>query len=120
MSHSAAVLHSAHNQRVLFQKQLFSANNVNSPAKFGGPLAFFGPAFIEGTTTVAANPNLPKSAPVRLYDRASGLLVRQVQSTAAGIYRFQGLRLGVEYTIIALDESGEYNAVVADKQRAKL
>lgn len=97
-------------------RQAFSINSNN---RFGGPLAYFGPGYFEGTTTVAGNPNLPKSCPVRIYVRETGQFVREVRSSETGVYRFDKLKLGIDYTIIAIDESGQHNAVVADKQRAK-
>ena len=103
----------------LFPKLEMKAYNGDEVCRFGGPLAYFGPGYFEGTTTVAGSPNLPKSCPVRIYVRETGQFVREVRSSETGVYRFDKLKLGIDYTIIAIDESGQHNAVVADKQRAK-
>ena len=52
---------------------------------------------------------------VRLYDRASGALVRETVTTAAGLYEFAGLSDQWQYYIVALDtQPGGFNAVIAD------
>jgi len=88
-------------------------------SSFGGPLAYFGNGHIEGTTSVAGNPNLPKSCPVRAYVRETGQFVREVTSSETGVYRFENIKVGVDYTLIAIDETNQHNAVIADRLRAK-
>ena len=106
-------------RKTLFPKPPYRAYNSDETHRFGGPLAYFGPGYFEGTTTVAGNPNLPKSCPVRIYARDTGQFVREVRSSETGIYRVDNLKLGIDYTIIAIDESGQHNAVIADRLRAK-
>jgi len=120
MSHTSSRSIGSLARKILFPKPQYRAYNGDETHRFGGPLAYFGDGFIEGTTSVAGTPNLPKSAPVRLYVHATGLFVREVQSSATGVYRFDRVRRGVEYTILTIDETREYNAVVADRQKASL
>ncbi|MEO1080061.1 MAG: hypothetical protein AAFY29_10945 [Pseudomonadota bacterium] len=54
---------------------------------------------------------------VRLYDRASGEFIAQTISLADGAYRFDGLNLDRRYTVVAVDYTDTYNAVVADNAR---
>ncbi len=119
MSHTTSRSIGSLARKVLFPKPQYRAYNGDEAHRFGGPLAYFGPGYFEGTTTVTGNPNLPKSCPVRIYARETGQFVREVRSSETGIYRFDKLKLGIDYTIVAIDESGQHNAVVADKQRAK-
>lgn len=52
---------------------------------------------------------------VRLYERASGRLVRETVSDSAGLYAFPGVTDSRLYYIVALDtQPGGYNAAIAD------
>jgi hypothetical protein len=52
---------------------------------------------------------------VRLYDRETGLLVREVLTDGAGLYSFTELDTRRRYYALALDDQpGGYNAAIAD------
>lgn len=89
------------------------AHTVPLPTRME-PLLFPGPGFVAGTVKVLS---IPCARPVRLYDRATGRLLRQTASDGAGAYRFERLALGRQYVALALDDATAptmYNAAVAD------
>lgn len=119
MNYSVAKSLDVVSRKILFHSPPLTKYSVNANNRFGGPLAYFGNGHIEGTTSVAGNPNLPKSCPVRAYVRETGQFVREVTSSETGVYRFENIKVGVDYTLIAIDETNQYNAVIADRLRAK-
>jgi len=119
MSHTSSRSIGSLARKILFPKPPYRAYNSDETRRFGGPLAYFGNGHIEGTTSVAGNPNLPKSCPVRAYVRETGQFVREVTSSETGVYRFENIKVGVDYTLIAIDETNQHNAVIADRLRAK-
>lgn len=93
------------------------ARTVASPTR-AQPLLMSGPGFVAGTVKVLS---LPSVRTVRLYDRATGLLLRQTTSDGAGAYRFERLALGRQYVALALDDATQptmFNAAVADMVQA--
>jgi hypothetical protein len=74
---------------------------------------------ISGTVKVLT---APASRKVRLYDRATGELLREVQSGVDGTYRFERLALSRQYFVLAFDGFDQplYNAAVADSVQAGL
>lgn len=66
------------------------------------------------TGTVVDKDGFALRRQVRLYDRASGEFIAQTISLASGAYRFDGLHLDRRYTIVAVDYTDAFNAVVAD------
>lgn len=73
---------------------------------------------ITGTTKVSGSPDVPKTSLVRLYARRSGQLIAQTYSDATGGYVFANLNPDQLYTVVAHDESGLFNAVIADNLEA--
>jgi hypothetical protein len=63
---------------------------------------------------------IPDSRPVRVYSRATGILLQSGQSNANGVYQIEGLPMGEPLTILSIDTTGVYNAVVADNVLAVL
>lgn len=66
---------------------------------------------------------VPASRTIRVYDRGpagdstnlgTGVLVRQVQSAPDGSYLIPNLSVGRKFTVMAVDDEGIHNAVVAD------
>lgn len=76
-----------------------------------------GPYRVAGTVKVDGTPAVPVARRVRLFDVASGRLVRQVWSGADGAFAFARLRAG-EYLVVSDDHTRTYNAVVADRVAA--
>jgi hypothetical protein len=77
------------------------------PRERAGTRAIAGEVDI-GTTPVAGRI-------VRAYDRATGLLLRQVTTDSAGLYSFADLDGRYTYYVVALDtQPGGNNAAVAD------
>jgi hypothetical protein len=72
---------------------------------------FDGYGVISGVTTVE---NAPKARRVRLYDKVSGLLLRETFSNSVGQYEFNSLDPAREYFVVAHDHLRIYNAVVQD------
>ncbi|MFM9881186.1 MAG: hypothetical protein ACKVOO_12350 [Burkholderiaceae bacterium] len=73
-----------------------------------------GPGYLQGTVKVITS---PVARPVRLYDRASGLLLRSTTSMTDGSYCFGNLPLGRPYLVLAIDNAASpvvYNAAVSD------
>lgn len=70
---------------------------------------------------IVAEDGVPKvNAPVRLYDRTTGQLVREARSVADGGYVFSGLSTETDdYIVMATDEDGtpKKNALVYDRIR---
>jgi hypothetical protein len=74
-----------------------------------------------GTGTVSGISEIstfPVKSRVRLYDNHSGLLIREVITGDDGVYSFTGLRIGLEYTVTAVDLSRTYNDVIAARVTA--
>ena len=79
-----------------------------------------GPYHIEDIVAIDSNPDIPVSRKVRLFDRATGRLVRETWSDpTTGRYRFDRIRLG-PWTIVAYDHTDFYNAVIADNIKGNL
>lgn len=75
---------------------------------------------IAGTVKVAGTPNVPAMRRVRLFDRRTARCIRETWSDpASGAYAFDEIALGREYTVVALDHTGEHNAVIADPIQAE-
>ena len=70
---------------------------------------------ITGTVHINGNPPLPKSAPLLLINRRTHRTIRTGRSDAEGNYQFDGIPAADRYIVIATDESGEYEAVIADQ-----
>lgn len=118
MSWTAIVSHHGHRVKPLITRLPFRLLNGET-SQWGGPLAYFGEGYIEGTTTIKGTPNLPVAAPVRLYDER-GVFVRETRSSATGVYRFDNVKVSVRYLVIAQDESGQYSPEAADRVSASL
>ena len=74
---------------------------------------FGGRSRLSGTTAVASSPDVMVSCRVRLYHERNGsFCAREMWSSDAGNYSFLAIDIG-PWVVIALDHTGEYNAVVA-------
>ena len=55
----------------------------------------------------------PKSKLVRVYSRANGSLITTIKSNANGFYKIY-LPRDLAYTLVAIDENKQFNAVIQD------
>ena len=78
---------------------------------------FGGTGIVSGTVTISAT-GAPLSRRVRLHDRSTGRLLRETWSGADGVYSFTHMELGRKYIVYALDYTGTYDAVAADRVTA--
>lgn len=70
---------------------------------------------IAATVKQVGTPNAPVWRRVRLFDRVSARCLRETWSNpVTGAYEFANIALGREYTVVAYDHTGLYNAVIAD------
>lgn len=70
---------------------------------------------IAGTVKIDSTPDYPAWRRVRLFVRRDGTLVaEQWSDPVTGAYSFEGITMAVEFTVIAYDHTGAYNAVVRD------
>lgn len=72
---------------------------------------FGGSGRIAGVVSIE---NVPGARKVRLFDKRTGALVREVWSNAAGQYEFAGVDASLEYFVVAHDHLRVHNAVVQD------
>ena len=68
--------------------------------------------FIEGS--ISDEFGTPQWTRVRLFDYYNGKLVDEVWSNEAGVYRFDFLNTDIKYTVVAVDNTKQYNSVIAD------
>ena len=68
---------------------------------------------IAGNVAIDGTPSVPVKRRVRLFQRLTGRLVREVWSATDGTFAFEKIALG-EYLVISDDYTRLYNAVVAD------
>ncbi|MDI3326783.1 hypothetical protein QKW35_20595 [Pontibacterium granulatum] len=68
---------------------------------------------LAGTTKIAGTPAIPTSAPVWLLRKRDHKIIQRTRSDANGNYAFEQIPHDT-YTVLAFDESGTYNAVIAD------
>lgn len=71
-----------------------------------------GPSSITGTVKVLSN---LASRPVFLLESKSMKVVASTRSNAAGQYSFNNLATGRKWIVIGFDDSGQYNATIADR-----
>lgn len=65
--------------------------------------------------------NVPWRRKVLLLDEASQIVIRQTWSdSVTGAYEFQGIKMGVKYTVWSYDYTGGYRAAIADGQIPEL
>lgn len=57
--------------------------------------------------------SVPKSKLVRIYSCGSGALITSTRSDNKGVYKVY-LPLDVAYTVVAIDEHNQFNAVIQD------
>lgn len=70
---------------------------------------------ISGTVAIDDTPDIPVRRQVRLFEKATGRLLRETFSAANGAYSFEKIP-NRTYFVVAHDvDGGEYNAVIADK-----
>lgn len=77
--------------------------------------------FTSGLSVVAGTTlelGLSASKKLRFYSRVNGALVASVQSNISGKYKVY-LPLDTAYTIVAIDEQKQFNAVIQDNVRPK-
>lgn len=79
-------------------------------------LAFGGQGVITSTVKEKGTPDIPVARRVRLYRDRDGVLVGETWShPTTGAYTFTELEVGIEYTAISFDHTGNFRAVAADK-----
>lgn len=89
------------------------------PALVARDMAHAGACRVAGTVTVAGTPDSPVHRRVRLYDRRTALLVREVFSdSVTGAYEFRQIAAG-RYFVVAHDHTDFFNAVIADDLAAE-
>lgn len=71
-----------------------------------------GAAVISGVVRVLTN---PVARPVYLLDQGSLRVVRTTRSASNGTYSFSQLEENRQWLVLSIDETGAYNAVVADR-----
>lgn len=70
---------------------------------------------IHGDVKKVGSPDAPVWRRVRLFTRREGILVREQWSDAVtGAYSFEYINPSLEYTIVAYDHTGVYQAVISD------
>lgn len=74
-----------------------------------------GPDRIAGTVQIDGTPVTPAARRVRLHDQASGRVVRETWSDAAGAYSFEKLARR-PYYVIAFDHTGLHDPVARDQR----
>ena len=82
------------------------------PPLVGPAEVFRGTGYLAGVVTVES---AVASRPVRLYERASGVLVAETRSGTDGAYRFDGIAADREYLVLAYDDTNIHNAAPADR-----
>lgn len=89
---------------------------VAASSAVANPLLSRGTKAFAGTVQVGTTPVAGRT--VRLYDRASGQLLRETASDGAGLYGFPSLTDRRAYYVVALDnQPGGQNAAIADDVR---
>ena len=73
---------------------------------------FSGSGLISGTVTCTG---VPSSRKVRLFDKQTARLVREVWSDDSGYYEFKDMILTKDYLVVSHDYTRVYNAVADDK-----
>lgn len=114
MSHTAAKLVGGVALRAVALPKGAAVEPRLTPIGYAVPVQplYTGAGYIAGTVTAGGQ---PASRPVRLYHRATGVLVRSAQSAADGSYRFDGLNPGEVYLVLATDaDVNAFNAAAAD------
>ncbi len=71
-----------------------------------------GAASISGTVDILT---APASRPVLLFRRDTLTCVAETRSAADGTYTFGNLAAGREWVVIGIDDTGAYNATIADR-----
>lgn len=75
---------------------------------------------IAGTVKIDSTPDYPAWRRVRLFTRRDNRLAREVWSDpVTGAYSFDHVSLTLEFTVIAYDHTGAYNAEIRDAIRAE-
>lgn len=70
---------------------------------------------IAGTVMVDGTPDYPVARRVRLYRDSDGALIAETWSDGStGAYSFAGINRSMAYTVLALDHTHNFRAVVAD------
>lgn len=69
-----------------------------------------GPGIVSGTLKIGP---VPVKRIVRLYEAATGVLVRFMWANDDGSYSFPGLKKDYKYTVTATDYTNNYNDVIA-------
>lgn len=59
----------------------------------------------------------PASRPVYLFDQETLALRRATRSAVDGSYAFTNLAAGRDWMVVAIDDTGLYNATIADRVR---
>jgi hypothetical protein len=81
---------------------------------------FGGHGTVAGTVTVKGSPNTPVSRRVRLYEKRSGMMIRETWSDASGVYAFRYLSMDYTYYVTAFDHTNVNEAVAADNLKASV
>lgn len=87
------------------------ATRVVTPIRRVKDIYYGGADTIQGVVTIE---NIPGSRRVRLFDKSTGLFIKETWSSATGEYTFSNLDGSREYFVVAHDHLRLYNAVVQD------
>lgn len=79
------------------------------------PIHRSGRGQVLGTLFAKGDPNAPMQRKLRCFDEATGRLLAETTSDAAGNYAFTGLDPTRRVFVVAFDDQDHYRAVVADK-----
>lgn len=83
--------------------------------------AYDGNGIISGTVKNVGSPGIPVYRKVRLHEKSTGFLVREVWSDpVTGVYTFKNISMSYGYYICSFDHTGKYNGVIADPIYASL
>jgi hypothetical protein len=81
----------------------------------GGPIGFSGNGYIAGNApAIVTVAGVPAPRPVRVLERKSLRLCGFATSASDGTFSISGLDTGRQFLVIALDNQGQFNAVIRD------
>jgi hypothetical protein len=76
----------------------------------GWDIYYGGAGYIAGTVKIGG---VGVARKLRLMDSRNGIVIRTTESNADGTYSFTYLSTGVYFDVLAIDDNGVYNSVIA-------